>query len=365
MVSETSHPHSQGEITRRRRRLRTIFVSLPDDSALTRFLEEHFSAALEKRYEYLQAVSYRKLRQGKWLPQIEDAIATSNAVVAFIKDLNPNVLLEVGQAVALGKPVIPIAPPGLTLPSMLSHLQVLRYSGKGPSQKLLHDLLDAIDIAVFTVLHRERSDLRTAIQKRLLLGTDVKPKKAHYGVRARKTLSGADAQLSNARRAYTNARFDEAADLLYGCLDLGLTKEEVFHLLADTWFLSGEAAVEEDDARECYSEMLSVADRGLSLFSGSFLLRKDRSLALLKLGRYSEAELQLNHLLRDGDHGIVYYNLACLNALIGNRTEALLKLQGAIRREEYYRELARIDPDFDSIWDDRLFQTLVFQVARS
>jgi tetratricopeptide (TPR) repeat protein len=57
--------------------------------------------------------------------------------------------------------------------------------------------------------------------------------------------------------------------------------------------------------------------------------------------------------------GIVLYNLACVETLVGESDAALDHLRRAIELEERFRELARTDEDFDAIRDRQEFRELL------
>jgi mannose-6-phosphate isomerase-like protein (cupin superfamily) len=59
------------------------------------------------------------------------------------------------------------------------------------------------------------------------------------------------------------------------------------------------------------------------------------------------------------DAGIVLYNLACVEAILGEAEPAVEHLRRSIELEERFREFARTDEDFDSIRDRHDFSDLV------
>jgi tetratricopeptide (TPR) repeat protein len=76
----------------------------------------------------------------------------------------------------------------------------------------------------------------------------------------------------------------------------------------------------------------------------------------LRAGRYDEARA----LLREGleakpGHPAILYDLACVEALAGERDKALELLNEAIAKNESFREYAQRDADFASIKDDPRF----------
>ena len=59
------------------------------------------------------------------------------------------------------------------------------------------------------------------------------------------------------------------------------------------------------------------------------------------------------------DAGIVLYNLACAETLLGEHGAALEHLAHAIELEERFREYARTDEDFDAVRERLEFREIV------
>jgi tetratricopeptide (TPR) repeat protein len=70
------------------------------------------------------------------------------------------------------------------------------------------------------------------------------------------------------------------------------------------------------------------------------------------------AEILRSVVAEHPDAGIVLYNLACVETLLGEHDAALEHLGRAIELEERFRELARTDEDFDSIRERSDFRDL-------
>jgi hypothetical protein len=79
------------------------------------------------------------------------------------------------------------------------------------------------------------------------------------------------------------------------------------------------------------------------------------ALPAMRDGDYDTARRILEDALREKDAPVVHYQLACVEALAGNRERALDELQSAVAGNERYREAARTDEDFVSIRDDPRF----------
>ena len=77
-------------------------------------------------------------------------------------------------------------------------------------------------------------------------------------------------------------------------------------------------------------------------------------------GEYAEAKQLLTESLgRYEDDAGVLYNLACAEALLGERDEAIGHLRAALEERPAFAESARDDSDFESIRDDSRFAELV------
>jgi tetratricopeptide (TPR) repeat protein len=342
----------------RPRIIRTVFLSLPANPEIREYVEGDLAPAVRNHFDHLRPISYLDMKIGRWLPAIEHDIARCNAMVAFISDHNPNVMIELGRAMALGKPIIPVSPSHQDNASMLEPEQITMYDGPLLTARVTQKIIDSIHAAIFTVLERERSDARMRMQKRLLLGARTWDQRSDH--QPSREIKPVPKTVSS--RAWSEFQAGQFLNVIKILSPVARRRqsEDLCHLLADTWFLYGEST-QGREAVSCYAQMQAVAELGLNDFPGSFLLRKDRGLALMKLGDFSGAEAQFSELATAGENPIVTYNLACANALLGERFQALSFLNRAIELQPYYQELARVDPDFDPLWEDTLFQALVFQ----
>jgi hypothetical protein len=75
----------------------------------------------------------------------------------------------------------------------------------------------------------------------------------------------------------------------------------------------------------------------------------------LRAGDYDTARQLLEEGLAEKDAPVLHYQLACVEALGGNRERALDELNVAVAAAERFREHAAKDEDFDSIRDDPRF----------
>jgi hypothetical protein len=79
------------------------------------------------------------------------------------------------------------------------------------------------------------------------------------------------------------------------------------------------------------------------------------AMPLIRAGDYDAARRMLEEALQEKEAPVMHYQLACLEALAGNRERALDELAIAIEGGERFRGYAAADEDFDSIRDDPRF----------
>jgi hypothetical protein len=75
----------------------------------------------------------------------------------------------------------------------------------------------------------------------------------------------------------------------------------------------------------------------------------------MRSGDYDTARRLLEEGLAELDAGVLHYQLACVEALAGNRERALDELNTAIAAEERFREAAKTDDDLAVLRDDPRF----------
>jgi quercetin dioxygenase-like cupin family protein len=79
------------------------------------------------------------------------------------------------------------------------------------------------------------------------------------------------------------------------------------------------------------------------------------ALPLLRAGDYDAARRVLEEGMEEKEAPVMHYQLACVEALAGNRERALDELAIAVQGSDRYREHAQTDEDFASIRDDPRF----------
>jgi len=82
------------------------------------------------------------------------------------------------------------------------------------------------------------------------------------------------------------------------------------------------------------------------------------ALPAMRDGDHDTARRLLEDGLAHKDHPAIHYNLACLEALAGNKDRALAELELTIVAAPRFRESARADDDFASLRDDPRFSAL-------
>jgi tetratricopeptide (TPR) repeat protein len=77
-------------------------------------------------------------------------------------------------------------------------------------------------------------------------------------------------------------------------------------------------------------------------------------------GDYAEVAAQLREVVAESpQYGLLFFNLACLESLTGQPTEAIEHLRKAIELSEQFREYAQQDSDLDAVRDDPAFKELM------
>jgi quercetin dioxygenase-like cupin family protein len=79
------------------------------------------------------------------------------------------------------------------------------------------------------------------------------------------------------------------------------------------------------------------------------------ALPLLRIGDYDAARRTLEEGMKEKEAPVMHYQLACVEALAGNRERALDELAIAVKGSDRYREHAQTDEDLASIRDDPRF----------
>ena len=108
-----------------------------------------------------------------------------------------------------------------------------------------------------------------------------------------------------------------------------------------------------DEAIRCYDKALAISPTATTY--------SDKAHAIISSGKNLEvANSALDLALKiDPTHPMANYNKACVLSLLGNVDDSLKFLEKAITLSDKYREMAKHDKDFASLWDTYKFLSVV------
>jgi tetratricopeptide (TPR) repeat protein len=110
---------------------------------------------------------------------------------------------------------------------------------------------------------------------------------------------------------------------------------------------------------KAFDEACKAFDKAASLDPEKWDVWGMKALSLAKTGRYDEAIISINkgiELAPDQPNNI--YNRACIYCMKGDKANALADLQKAISLNLAFKETARKDEDFKSLYDDEDFKKI-------
>lgn len=109
-----------------------------------------------------------------------------------------------------------------------------------------------------------------------------------------------------------------------------------------------------------YPEAIESYNRALQIQPNKYESWDNRGYSLVKLGRYPEALASFDRALKiKPDHANAYYNKAFCYAAQGDIKASLTHLHRAIKLNSLYRDVAKNDPDLESVRSHQVFQRLV------
>jgi len=112
-------------------------------------------------------------------------------------------------------------------------------------------------------------------------------------------------------------------------------------------------------AMEQYNEALQAFDRATSLDPGRWDVWGMKAGSFAKTGKFDEAIISINKGVELAPNEPVnIYNRACIYCLKGDKANALADLKKAISMNPFFKENARKDEDFKSLYDDDDFKKL-------
>lgn len=290
--------------------------------------------------------------------EIRTWIHLSNGVVAIIDKLALNVIYEVGVAVGFGKPVILLAPSVDDVPAMLRARNVIIFpTGKTTNEHIRTKVSQAVDVALHGNFIDQRFQDHTAV---LINNKDVSASKEDDSL-STVGLGIEPDELELGISEYRLKNYKKAVTHLERAMEAGNRDADTYFYLADAYFFLGESLRPGEKQRSAYQKMQHFAREGTKFHQNDKRLKKTLGLSYMKLGDFERAEKIFVELLaEDPEYIVAAYNLACLHALQGQRSHCLRFLSEVFRKNSAWRYLARVDSDFDGIWEDELLQRILF-----
>lgn len=109
-----------------------------------------------------------------------------------------------------------------------------------------------------------------------------------------------------------------------------------------------------------YDSALDLFQKSLSLNPNNLDVLIGQSLTYDLKGFTDEAIRTCNKILDlSPDHPVAFYNRACFNCRMGNTEQALSDLKKAIDLDAEFKDMARVEKDFDKIREDSRFKDMV------
>lgn len=343
--------------------------------------------AIQDSYEIRSALDEKGINA--FTCKICEMIQTCAYGMADITQRNPNVLLELGMMIALGKPTIILSRKGqeeeLKLPSDLSAIEIIPFTeyidiidqlrkvvqklppAVSPSS-LIQDL-ERIQPQLAEELKKVSADIvkefKKSIDEAKLDTVSVRDEKKKIAPELSKRLQSLEEKLEDMTRLgfTTDAKTAFLRGLYYR--NQGKNHDA---LAAYNWSLE----IKPDDptvlnnrgntyaALERYDEAIADYNHSLELEPDNPSTLYNRGTVYSRLGRYDESLADLNRSLElRPNQPDTLYNLACLFSLRGKPNDALAYLERAIKKDKKYREMAKTDKDFNNMKDDPRFKKLI------
>jgi hypothetical protein len=121
-----------------------LFVAMPFDAA---HRDEYDIAFVEAAHDNGYVCERLDLEEftGDVVAEIERRIRGANGLIALLNDLNPNVFLEIGYAMALHKPIIFVAREGAPVPFDIRNQKRVEYSRIAPLRDRMRKAIAALN----------------------------------------------------------------------------------------------------------------------------------------------------------------------------------------------------------------------------
>lgn len=384
---------------------------------------EALTTVIEREYKYKIRSTLDESDINAFTCRICEMIQTCAYGIADITDTNPNVLLELGMMIALGKPTVILVkrgqeeklklpsniidreaipfqdyteimpklrkmvenlPPPISPPSPIQDLEKIQPKFAEELKKMRDDIVEDFKESIAKAkldtisFSEERKYVSPELDERLRRLEEKLDDMTRLGF-----TTDAETASSRAYYFYNQGKYEESLASLNWSLELkpddpgtlnnrGLTYRLLGRYNQSLADLSRFLELQPDDPAtfmnrsNTYAEMRRY-DEALADVNRSLELRPDysdtlnsRAIIYKELERYDEALADFNHALElKPDDPSPIYNLACLFSVQQKIDDALAYLERAISKDEKYREMAKTDKDFDNIRDDPRFKKLI------
>jgi tetratricopeptide (TPR) repeat protein len=142
-------------------------------------------------------------------------------------------------------------------------------------------------------------------------------------------------------------RFEEAEDIYRKAIEVGPNYSNVYYSLGNLLIKQNRF----DEAIEAFQILAKLDENDVASFINLASIYK-------KQGNKKESKKCANQakaIIKDDD----YFNLACLSSILNKKGEAFKYLKLAVEESSHYKAIAKNDPDFEWIRDDKKFWEIV------
>ncbi len=323
----------------------------PEDARERRVIA--INTALGNKYKVKSALDEKGINA--FTCKICEMIQACAYGIADITGNNPNVLLELGIMIALGKPAIILARKdqelGLRLPSDLNAIEVVPFTEYIDIIAQLRGIVQKLPSPVSSpspIEDLEKIQPRFAEELRKVADDITRQFRESIAEAKLDTIS--PAKEKQVIPPELSERLKDLEEKLENMTRLGFVTDAKTASSRAYYFHN----------RGKYEEALASLNWSLELEPDHPATLNNRGNTYAKLARYDDALADYTRALElKPDHPSILYNLACLFSRWGKTDDALNYLEKAIDGNGKYREMARTDKDFDNIRDDPRFKKLV------